>query len=988
MDRTIDLNPAPPAAQPPVPMPVPPPVLPPIDWGAVGHSAPAPVPLGPRQPNDALPSADIVIITWSSAEWSALDHVFLGSATPRTVLDTQWKSAWLPYARGSADYVGDPGSGPLWGLFQLVRIVDRSARPWRVLLFKSNTHLAHPPWIAGLSAMIRAILQDATPDRVYSIGTAGGTSLGQRLGDSVITNSAQLDLRRPQNTTDPDNGALFRCPTWFPATTLFQMVEQSLLYRMSEAITDDSLGELFAALQAKHAADGAMEGLSLQDLVNDPIRPSDLGSPRIVAAQDVPLLTTDFYYITGGGADAHSFLEMDDAVIARECELAGVRYAFVRNVSDPVISASAQGGTAIPAVVRSDWSALIYTQYGGLTSFNGALAAWATIAGEGDSAYAPPRSADAPFPDDPIEVKLAYQVRSCGTCSFFWPDEKKGQSYGPYTTYDFIGNAPYAAPFETGAIASRWIVGTTRPPAFPEPEIMDGCRKAPIMTIGINPNLTAFAPGQTGAAWCYPSFSSDNDTDAWTKYAWYYRYRSIFQERLDLDFVRRFILPDGRIFAARPGHITTALRPDDGPAWTIQVRYDGDPADTVIQLPGTPADFPYVTLFDTFPPNNVFKAGDVIAGKLAVPGGIRVEIQQQPQTYYVQFAPVLQGFQTTLQNSGHPNARLRIGEDVCQLDMIACASPHWNPGFLGGTPAAVNLIVDNCVSKNAWVVKQLVQTQPAVLYIVSGSSWNMFRGSLGAYAHRTPPLPSNPVDGDFTLLRATTDPDHPLIFSLQLVVDGREYNCSTRIVITPHFSYDVNFLPQFRLSPEDFASFSKQFPDCLAALTPVNGFQVIPGTPPAPANHVPPASPGSPANPVPPPNPAAAIVPPVVTPYTAVRMLADPSACLAYLAQNFTDASEFLQLFYYDPHAMMAGVLDDLFKSGSLVYQTNPNGTEYLARNAGSCKFCVNQRWQLPLGCPYGKNLEPPPPPGWLERVAQQVAAGGRPPSPSPPASP
>jgi hypothetical protein len=50
---------------------------------------------------------------------------------------------------------------------------------------------------------------------------------------------------------------------------------------------------------------------------------------------------------------------------------------------------------------------------------------------------------------------------------------------------------------------------------------MDGCRKAPIMTIGINPNLTAFAPGRAGASWCYPDFSDASGGDAATKYAYY-----------------------------------------------------------------------------------------------------------------------------------------------------------------------------------------------------------------------------------------------------------------------------------------------------------------------------------------------------------------------------------------------------------------------------------------------------------------------------------
>ena len=98
-----------------------------------------------------------------------------------------------------------------------------------------------------------------------------------------------------------------------------------------------------------------------------------------------------------------------------------------------------------------------------------------------------------------------------------------------------------------------WLKGVTRPPAFPDAEVMDGCRKAPIMTIGINPNLTAFAPGRTGAAWCYPSFSSADSSDTWTKYAYYYRYRSVYQEHFDLKFIEPFLLPEGSDASCQSG---------------------------------------------------------------------------------------------------------------------------------------------------------------------------------------------------------------------------------------------------------------------------------------------------------------------------------------------------------------------------------------------------------------------------------------------------
>src|SRR5260370_2265935 len=103
---------------------------------------------------------------------------------------------------------------------------------------------------------------------------------------------------------------------------------------------------------------------------------------------------------------------------------------------------------------------------------------------------------------------------------------------------------------------------------------MDGCHKAPIMTIGINPNLTAFAPGRTGASWCYPSFSSAGSTDSWTKNAYYYRYRSVYQEHFDLKFIEPYLLPEGSIRAAKPGVMPQLPRTTNDPAYAFRVPSD------------------------------------------------------------------------------------------------------------------------------------------------------------------------------------------------------------------------------------------------------------------------------------------------------------------------------------------------------------------------------------------------------------------------------
>lgn len=931
--------------------------LPPVNWASIGQVAPSAVPIARRQPGDPLPHADIVVITWTSSEWSALDHVFLGSDKPRNSTDWEWSKAWHPYTRGAQNYSGDPKSGELWGCFQLVRIMDQSQRPWRVLLFKSNTHLAHSPWIDGLSAMMRCILEDAKPDRVYSIGTAGGARPGQALGDAIVTNTAVLTLQHPQNTGDADNGKAFRCPTWFPSSGLSGKIEDSLLFPMNRVVTQVALESLFAELKARHVDDPGFAGITLADLLNNANQPDKLGHPRVLQMKDAPLLTTDFYYIAkGAGSDVYSFLEMDDALIAREAQRAGVRYAFVRNVSNPVVDARTNSGQAIADSIRDDWSGLIYAHYGFHTSYNGALATWAAIAGEGEAAYNPPRFTTSPSASDPLEIQLIYQVRSCGTCSFFWPQDKEKdkfkQSYGPYTSYDFDVNAPYTASYKQGSEGSPWVLGRTRPPVFPEAEVAGGCRKAPIMTIGINPNLTSFYPGQTGAAWCYPSFSSHGGSDAWAKYAWYYRYRSVYQERIGLDFVRKFILPEGRVYAPRPGSVTGAAeRTDTNPAWSFRVRFEGDAEETTIHLPGQVGDFPNVLLFDPYPPNNVFHAGDVLAGRLSVPGGIQVEVQQQQVSYYMQFVPVLERFQDSLRKAGH-NATLHMGEDVSQLDMVACASPHWSEGCLGGNQESIDTIVNNCVNRNAWAIKQLVQSRPAVLYIVSESSWKMFHDSFGAHVRRDPPIPANPEDHDFTLLRETTDPEHPCNLVLDVTVDGLRYELATRIVITPHFSYDENFIPQYRLSQTDWHDFSSTQAAAFAALTPKNGFHPAAKDPKYPNDFV------------------------------IISLSADPAktaSARAWLQQQFPDVFHALEKYYFDPHALMAGVLDDLMQQGTLSWQGQDQGPGFLSRNSGSCHFCVNQYWAFPLGCPYGKPKEQAPPPGFLEKVAEQVVAMGKP---------
>ncbi len=560
-----------------------------------------------------------------------------------------------------------------------------------------------------------------------------------------------------------------------------------------------------------------------------------------------------------------------------------------------------------------------------------------------------PRRQSKPRPTgQPIEIDLVFNVTACGSCEFFWPADTKQQPYGPFPSFDMRVGAPVDLDTPPSTVSFPWLKTTTRPPSFPTPELMDGCRKAPIMTIGINPNLTAFAPGQMGAAWCYPNFSDDPEADLWAKYAYYYRYRTVYQERFELAFVERFFRPEPRVVAPRGGVIVSAERTSSSPSYELRVRYDGDLVDTIIPLAGEIGAPRWVVPFDTHPPADRFGAGDVIAATLEVPAGEEAKVYRQQVGYYEQFVPVLEAFQELLRASGHQDAQLRMGEDVCQLDMVACASPHWNPAYLGGTPETEGTIISNCVSVNAWAIKQLVQTKPAVLYLVGEATYNMFRDAFGALIERTPPLDEPATDGAFTLLGGTTDAAHPSYIVFETAVEGVPYRLRTRLVVTPHFSYSATFTPQFRLSPATWQDLQTSDPACAGFLTADERLVYVP--------------------------------PLDVEGYTAFLIEQDAAGVHADLQRRFPASAVVLEEGFYDPHAMMFGVLADLYASGELAYGPVRDGSiEALERTTGACRFCVNDLWQFPRGCPYGKPVEEPPPTGYLEQVAAALVAAGRP---------
>ena len=214
--------------------------------------------------------------------------------------------------------------------------------------------------------MIQQVLDDSGCSWIYSIGTAGGSRDTSRLGDVGVTNAAHVLLQNANNLTGPIASGSAVTGTSFPPTGLIDSA-RSLLYPLDKAVTEPVLATLLTGVQT---LDPSAAQLQLGDLVNPAIDPSNLGEPDVHATPGVPLLTTDYYYIASGDdASQYAVLEMDDAVIGYVAQQAGKPYAFVRNISDPVVPTTAHDGAAIAEPVRDEWSGVIYKEFGLLHEF-------------------------------------------------------------------------------------------------------------------------------------------------------------------------------------------------------------------------------------------------------------------------------------------------------------------------------------------------------------------------------------------------------------------------------------------------------------------------------------------------------------------------------------------------------------------------------------------------------------------------------------------
>lgn len=487
------------------------------------------------------------------------------------------------------------------------------------------------------------------------------------------------------------------------------------------------------------------------------------------------------------------------------------------------------------------------------------------------------------------EVGLVWEVMTClglrttydrpdSPCHWF------NKHYGPYPAYSSSEDCSVAEPHtdQAGSFPAQ-----SKGKRFNVPEILSGCRKAPIMSIGINPNLTSYQHSVNGTTWCYPYF------DNIAKYATHFRYRTVNQERFDLEFIKKNLEAGTKTLAKADGEIVSISVKNN--VLALGIAYKNGETDT-IRLPDD-----HVLLYDIHrsyqgEANNVFKAGDVIAGKLTLPEDVSAVVIREPVGYYLRFQKMVESFKT-MGGDALRNSQVRLGEDAAMGDMVSCASPGWNAYF----PDTVREgIVHECVEKRQHFRKQVIQSRPAIIVFSGDAALQMF---LDVFSREVTPR-INENQSTYERLKECLENPYWLDYS-----DG-ETSFRSRIVFSPHFSYPDSFDAGCRLSNDDWDTFNADFPKDAERVQDKKS-----------------------------------------TTYSGVLVAIDPDQ-EPYATDLSVAGRQFLSRRYIDPIETIGKVMLQEYDQQRIKLDTTG---KHLLRTDGPCQFCENELFKIGAGCRYDK---------------------------------
>ena len=296
----------------------------------------------PAGPGGGLPTADVLVVTWTVDEGHALSRVLTPGKDSR--------NDYRPYTHNFASISKKmrPGCPALelkrLGTYWTTKIGAKS-----VVVFKSDSHMSQDgPKLPNIDVWSQ-IISEVQPKIVITTGTAGGIGKPFEVGDVVVSPIVRFD-----------------CISKFKSEPFHDAHYSSVAPKTKYLATAKTLFKANSGQLPK-------ENTRPPNIVR--VAPTALAS-SVMTTDFFGFDTSDNHYHLQGLADVS---EMGDAVLGLVASRMGdkaPRWVAVRNVSDPQIKAE---GTLRQ---QAQIAAQIYKGFGRWSSVCSAIVCWALIAAE------------------------------------------------------------------------------------------------------------------------------------------------------------------------------------------------------------------------------------------------------------------------------------------------------------------------------------------------------------------------------------------------------------------------------------------------------------------------------------------------------------------------------------------------------------------------------------------------------------------------------
>jgi hypothetical protein len=298
----------------------------------------------PKTISGALPSVDVVVLTYTQAEREAAADVL----TPGV-----HHTDWADYTHKWASYESQlTGRSPARDERCMASVCVTQIGSQSVLVAGSNLHLSTDGPSMPVRQLVEQIAQETGCRLFITTGTAGGVGAGEVLGDVIVGEAVKFNLAKSQWANEP------YAQERFPSTGQLGYEQRGELDITFETLIPAAIGD---HLKSSGYAPRA---------------------PQLVLGKDIE---TVGYFAFADTADSYGVVKNDPNVGVEEMDDAAVAMALrdlyqapawlaVRNASDPQMGSG-------PLAKQKAQAERLYERFGYYTTVCSALACWAIIAG-------------------------------------------------------------------------------------------------------------------------------------------------------------------------------------------------------------------------------------------------------------------------------------------------------------------------------------------------------------------------------------------------------------------------------------------------------------------------------------------------------------------------------------------------------------------------------------------------------------------------------